>query len=93
MAMTVCASLWAKLLFLVPAQRQTVITLEPRFFCIIPYCIITVMNKRAKKRVKEAIKKEVAERLNNRQEHGAPPVAKKLPESRGFTPRPDKKRG
>ncbi|MBC7908960.1 MAG: hypothetical protein H7Y30_00565 [Pyrinomonadaceae bacterium] len=51
------------------------------------------MNKRAKKRVKEAIKKEIAERSANRQEQGSPPPSKKLPESRGFTPRPDKKRG
>jgi hypothetical protein len=51
------------------------------------------MNKRAKKRMKEAIKKEIAERSENRKAQGFTPPAKKLPESRGFTPRPDKKRG
>jgi hypothetical protein len=51
------------------------------------------MNKRAKKRVKEAIRKEIAERTDNRKEKGFEPPAKKLPESRGFTARPDKKRG
>ncbi|MDT5294736.1 MAG: hypothetical protein QOJ76_1616 [Acidobacteriota bacterium] len=51
------------------------------------------MNKRAKKRLKEAVKKEIAERANNRQEQTFSPPAKKLPESRGFTARPDKKRG
>jgi len=51
------------------------------------------MNKKAKKRAKEAIRKEVAERSDTRKEEGSSPLAKKLPESRGFTPRPDKKRG
>ena len=51
------------------------------------------MNKRAKKRAKEAIRKEIAERSENRKEQGFTPPAKKLPESRGFTARPDKKRG
>ena len=53
------------------------------------------MNKRAKKRVKEAIRKEIAELSENRKEkeQGFTPPAKKLPESRGFTARPDKKRG
>jgi hypothetical protein len=51
------------------------------------------MNKRAKKRMKEAIKKEIAERTDNRKEHGSSSPSKKLPESRGFTQRPDKKRG
>jgi hypothetical protein len=51
------------------------------------------MNKRAKKRMKEAIKKEIAERSENRQQQGSSSPSKKLPESRGFTPRPDKKRG
>jgi hypothetical protein len=51
------------------------------------------MNKRAKKRLKEAVKKDIAERTNNRKEPGFSPPAKKLPESRGFTARPDKKRG
>jgi hypothetical protein len=51
------------------------------------------MNKRAKKRAKEAIKKEIAGRSESQKEHGSSSPAKKLPESRGFTPRPDKKRG
>jgi hypothetical protein len=51
------------------------------------------MNKRAKKRAKEAIKKEIAERTDNRQPQGSTSPSKKLPQSRGFTPRPDKKRG
>jgi hypothetical protein len=51
------------------------------------------MNKKAKKRLKESVKKEIAERSHNRNEQGASSPAKKLPESRGFTPRPDKKRG
>ena len=55
--------------------------------------IIFVMNKRAKKRVKEAIRKEIAERPGKRNEQGFSSPAKKLPESRGFTVRPDKKRG
>jgi hypothetical protein len=52
-----------------------------------------VMNKRAKKRVKEAIQKEIAERSDNRKEQGFTPPARKLPTSRGFTARPEKKRG
>jgi hypothetical protein len=52
-----------------------------------------LMNKRAKKRMKEAIQKEIAERAGKRNEQGASSPSKKLPESRGFTPRPDKKRG
>jgi len=51
------------------------------------------MNKRAKKRMKEAIQKEIAERSDNRKEQGFADSTKKLPESRGFTARPDKKRG
>lgn len=51
------------------------------------------MNKRAKKRVKEAIQKEIAERSDKRKEQGFVPPAKKQPVSRGFTARPDKKRG
>jgi len=51
------------------------------------------MNKRAKKRMKEAIQKDIAERLDNRKEQGYSSPTKKLPESRGFTVRPDKKRG
>ncbi len=51
------------------------------------------MNKRAKKRLKEAIQKDIAERADNRKEQGSSSPTKKLPQSRGFTPRPDKKRG
>jgi len=51
------------------------------------------MNKRAKKRAKEAIQKEIAERSDKTKEQGFTPPAKKLPTSRGYTPRPDKKRG
>ena len=49
------------------------------------------MNKRAKKRVKEAIEKQNLERAqaNKGQNH----TSKGVPERRGFTPRPDKKRG
>lgn len=43
--------------------------------------------------MKEAIQKEIAERSDNRKEQGFSAPAKKLPESRGFTARPDKKRG
>jgi hypothetical protein len=51
------------------------------------------MNKRAKKRIKEAVRKEITERAENRKEQGYSSPTKKLPESRGFTVRPDKKRG
>ena len=54
------------------------------------------MNKKAKKRAREAIRKEIAERSDNRKEQGSSSPSnpsKKLPESRGFTVRPDKKRG
>jgi hypothetical protein len=51
------------------------------------------MNKRAKKRAREAIKKEIAERSDSRKEQGSSSPSKKLPTSRGFTPRVDKKRG
>lgn len=50
------------------------------------------MNKRAKKRVKEAIEKKNLERTKAAQEQNLA-SAKKLPQSRGFTVRPDKKRG
>jgi hypothetical protein len=56
-------------------------------------CIMAVMNKRAKKRLKEAVRKGIAETAGSRKEQGFNPPAKKLPQSRGFTPRPDKKRG
>lgn len=51
------------------------------------------MNKKAKKRLKESVQKEIAERnpSRNTQDTSIPP--KKLPESQKFTPRPDKKRG
>ncbi len=51
------------------------------------------MNKRAKKRMKEAIQKDIAEKSDKRKEQGFSATPKKLPESRGFTVRPDKKRG
>jgi hypothetical protein len=51
------------------------------------------MNKKAKKRAKEAIRKEVAERATGSKGQGSSVPSKKLPESRGYTPRPDKKRG
>ena len=51
------------------------------------------MNKRAKKRLKEAIKKDIAERSDSHKEQGHSSPTKKLPESRGFIARPDKKRG
>jgi hypothetical protein len=51
------------------------------------------MNKKAKKRAKEAIQKDIAERATSNKGQGSPMPTKKLPESRGFTPRPDKKRG
>ena len=50
------------------------------------------MNKRAKKQVKEAIEKKNLERTKVIQEQNLS-SSKKLPESRGFTARPDKKRG
>ncbi|HEY9282766.1 MAG TPA: hypothetical protein VIP46_04880 [Pyrinomonadaceae bacterium] len=51
------------------------------------------MNKRAKKRVKEAVRKQIAERPVAGKGQGFDPPEKKQPASRGFTPRPDKKRG
>ena len=57
------------------------------------YAIIFAMNKKAKKRLKEAIQKEIAEKVKA----PTPPqdfsAAKKAPESRGFTVKPEKKRG
>jgi hypothetical protein len=50
------------------------------------------MNKRAKKRLKEAIEKKNLERTKAIQEQNLS-SSKKLPESKGFTARPDKKRG
>lgn len=51
------------------------------------------MNKRAKKRVKEAIEKKNLEQQKAVQEQNLSSSNKKLPASRGFTVRPDKKRG
>jgi hypothetical protein len=51
------------------------------------------MNKRAKKRLKESIQKEIVERSPHRKTQPSPSDLKKLPESRGFTPRPEKKKG
>jgi hypothetical protein len=50
------------------------------------------MNKRAKKRVKEAMEKENLERAKERgkQNH---PAANDLQKRRGFLPKPAKKRG
>ena len=50
------------------------------------------MNKRAKKRLQEAIRKDIAAKAETRQEQTFSP-AKKVPESRGFTAKPEKKRG
>jgi hypothetical protein len=51
------------------------------------------MNKKAMKRLKESVQKQIAERTPKQNEPGASSPRKKMPESRGFTPRPDKKRG
>lgn len=51
------------------------------------------MNKKAKKRAREAIQKDIAERTASNKGQGSSIPPKKLPESKGFTPRPDKKRG
>ena len=52
------------------------------------------MNKKAKKRLKESIQKEIAERTaGNKDQQGTSIPPKKLPENQKFTPRPDKKRG
>jgi len=57
------------------------------------YAIICAMNKKAKKRLKEAIQKEIAEKVKA----PTPPqdfsAAKNTPQSRGFTAKPEKKRG
>ena len=52
-----------------------------------------IMNKRAKKRLKEAIQKDIGERADKRREQNFSTPAKKMPESRGFTAKPEKKRG
>ena len=50
------------------------------------------MNKRAKKRLKEAIEKENLERAKIRNEQNTS-SSKQYQEPRGFTPKPEKKRG
>jgi len=50
------------------------------------------MNKRAKKRVKEAIEKSNLEREKVREEKKHP-ASGKLQQQRGFQPKPAKKRG
>jgi hypothetical protein len=50
------------------------------------------MNKRAKKRLKEAMEKDKSERAKVPQEQ-SPASAKELQKRRGFLPKPDKKRG
>ena len=55
-------------------------------------CIILTMNKRAKKRLKQSIEKENLERAKVRNEQN-PSSSKQYQEPRGFTPKPEKKRG
>jgi hypothetical protein len=50
------------------------------------------MNKRAKKRLKEAIAKDLVERTKTPQER-SPSAPKGPPNSKGFLPKPAKKRG
>jgi hypothetical protein len=50
------------------------------------------MNKRAKKRLQEAIKKDKLERTKPGQEH-TPTSPRDPKQQTGFLPRPDKKRG
>jgi hypothetical protein len=50
------------------------------------------MNKRAKKRVKEAIEKGNLERVKAREEKKRP-ASSNLPKQGGFLPKPAKKRG
>jgi hypothetical protein len=50
------------------------------------------MNKRAKKRLQEAIKKDKLERANPNQKP-IPTSPKEPKQQSGFLPRPDKKRG
>jgi len=50
------------------------------------------MNKRAKKRLQETIKKEQLERTKPGQQH-IPTSPKDPKQQTGFLPRPDKKRG
>lgn len=51
------------------------------------------MNKKAKKRLKEAIQKEVAEKVKPSMPSPEFSNTKNAPESRGFTVKPEKKRG
>jgi hypothetical protein len=52
------------------------------------------MNKRAKKRLKETIEKDKQERAKVRGELSpSPTTSRKFQEPRGFTPKPEKKRG
>ena len=51
------------------------------------------MNKRAKKRLKEAIQKDLAGRVEKRNEQTFTTPAKKVSESSGFKVKPEKKRG
>jgi hypothetical protein len=52
-----------------------------------------IMNKRAKKRLKETIQKELAERADKRNEQPFSAPARKVLESSGFKVKPEKKRG
>jgi len=52
-----------------------------------------IMNKRAKKRLKEAIQKELSERADKRNEQPFSAPARKVSESSGFKVKPEKKRG
>ena len=51
------------------------------------------MNKKAKKRLKEAIQQQVADKAKPAMPSGDFSVTKNAPESRGFTVKPEKKRG
>ena len=57
------------------------------------YAIICAMNKKAKKRLKEAIRKEIAEKTKASQPSQDFSATKNTPQSRGFTVKPEKKRG
>ncbi len=57
------------------------------------YAIILVMNKKAKKRLKEAIQKEIAEKIKTPAPSQDFSAKKNTPDSRGFTAKPEKKRG
>jgi hypothetical protein len=56
------------------------------------YLYNPLMNKRAKKRLKESIEKENQKRAEIRKDQ-TPSPGKEYQVSRGFTPKPDKKRG